>query len=105
MSTLEQKLRQLEEATVTSLSVLSDKKSKLASASDTLEKSKSKLRSLDAETQQTLQVNDTDLPELIEAKMIAQQEYDEALVRYENNQRYVTILRTKCVETAEGGGV
>ncbi|KAL3757907.1 hypothetical protein ACHAWU_002827 [Discostella pseudostelligera] len=98
MSTLEQKLRQLEEATTIAQSVLSEKESKLALASEALEKSKSKLKSLDAEVQQTLQVNDTDLPELIDAKMIAQQEYDEALRRYEVNQQYLALFRKKCDE-------
>lgn len=102
MSTLEQKLRQLEEATVIAQSVLSEKKSVLASASEALEKSKSKLKSLDAEVQQTLQVNDTDLPELIDAKMIAQQEYDEALRRYEINQQYLALFRKKKCDEATG---
>ena len=96
MSAQEQKLRQLEEATDKAQSILSEKKSKLTSATESLEKSKAKLRSLDPEAQQTLQVNDTDLPELIDAKMIAQEEYDEALRRYEINQQYLTSFRKKC---------
>ena len=96
MSTEEQKLRQLEEATVKAQSILSEKKSKLVSASESLEKSKAKLKNLDLEVQQTLQVNDTDLPELIDAKMIAQQDYDEALSRYKINQQYLASFRKKC---------
>ena len=96
MSAQEHKLRQLEEATAKAQSILSEKKSKLASATESLEKSKAKLRSLDPEVQQTLQVNDTDFPELIDAKMIAQEEYDEALRRYEINQQYLTSFRKKC---------
>ncbi len=96
MCTQEQKLRQLEEATVKAQSILSEKKSKLASASESLEKSKAKIKNLDLEVQQTLQVNDTDLPELIDAKMIARQEYDEALRRYEINQQYLASFRKKC---------
>ena len=102
MSTQEQKLRQLEEATVNAQSILSEKKSKLASASASLEKSKAKLKSLDLDVQQTLQINDTDLPELIDAKMIAQQEYDEALRRYEINQQYLASFKKKCDETMGG---
>lgn len=96
MSTLEQKLLKLEEATAIAQSALSEKKNKLASALEALEKSKAKLKSLDPEVQQTLHVNDTDLPELIDAKMIAQQEHDVAEKRYEINQQYLASYRKKC---------
>ena len=96
MSTFEEKLAQLEEATSIAQSVLSEKGTNLASASRALENSKNKLKSLEPEVQQTLLVNDTDLPELIDAKMIAQHEYDEALRRCEMNQKYLALLREKC---------
>ena len=95
MSTLEQKLKQLEEATTASQKLLIDKESNLSSASDALAKSKAKLKSLSPEAQQTLQVNDTELPELIDAKMLAQSEYDEAKTRYETNQKYLLLFREK----------
>lgn len=95
MSTLEQKLKQLEEATNASQNSLAEKESALSSASSTLDKAKAKLKALSPEAQQTLQVNDTELPELISAKMLAQEEYDEAKKRFETNQKYLLIFRAK----------
>ncbi|KAL3796378.1 hypothetical protein HJC23_004175 [Cyclotella cryptica] len=95
MASLHDKLHQLEEATATSHNLLLEKETKLAAASATLDAAKDKLRSLNPEAQADLQVNDTELPELLEAKMIAQGEYDEAKKRYETNQRYVAVLREK----------
>ena len=95
MSALEQKLKQLEEATNASQSALTEKESKLTSASDALDKAKAKLKALSPEAQQTLQVNDTELPELISAKMLAQEEYDEAKKRYDTNQKYLLLFREK----------
>ncbi|KAL7532639.1 hypothetical protein ACHAXR_004755 [Thalassiosira sp. AJA248-18] len=95
MSSAEQKVKQLEEATNASQSTLQQKEAALSSASDTLDKAKNKLKSLSPEAQQTLQFNDTELPELISAKMLAEQEYDEAKKRYETNQKYLLIFREK----------
>ncbi|KAL7489835.1 hypothetical protein ACHAW6_015716 [Cyclotella cf. meneghiniana] len=95
MASLQDKLLQLEEATATAHSLLLQKETILASASEALDAAKTKLRSLSPEAQADLQVNDTQLPELLEAKMIAQGDYDEAKKRYETNQRYVDVLREK----------
>ena len=95
MSGLEGKLRKLEEATAAARSVLSTKESELASASDALAKAKAKLKSLDPESQRTLRVNDTDLPELISAELAAREEYDEAKARYETNQKYLSLFKDK----------
>lgn len=98
MSNLEQKLQKLEEATTASQTNLLEKESKLKSASEALVKIKSELRSLDPEKQQTMQVNDTELPELISAKMLAQEEYDEAKKRHETNQKYLLLFREKATK-------
>ena len=94
-SGLEQKLKQLEEATAAARSVLLTKESELSSASDALAKAKTKLRSLDPESQRTLQVNDTELPELIGAEIIAREGYDTAKTRYETNQKYLSLFKDR----------
>ena len=95
-ATLEQKIQQLEDATNSAQSDLTMKQSALTVASNELTKAKTKLKStLSPEAQQTIQVNDTELPELLSAKMIAQEEYDEAKKRYDTNQRYLLMLKEK----------
>ena len=95
-ATLEQKIQQLEDATNSAQSDLTIKQSALTVASNELAKCKTKLKStLSPEAQQTIQVNDTELPELLSAKMIAQEEYDEAKKRYDTNQRYLLMMKEK----------
>ena len=95
-TTLEQKIQQLEDATNSAQSDLTMKQSALTLASNELNKAKTKLKAtLSPEAQQTIQVNDTELPELLSAKMIAQEEYDEAKKRYDTNQRYLLMLKEK----------
>ena len=95
MSALEHKLKQLEEATTAAQSDLAEKESKLSAASAALDKAKAKLKALSPEAQADLQVNDTELPELISAKMLAQEEYDESKKRFDTNQKYLLILGQK----------
>lgn len=95
MSALEHKLKQLEEATTAAQSDLAEKESKLSAASAALDKAKAKLKALSPEAQADLQVNDTELPELISAKMLAQEEYDESKKRFDTNQKYLLIFRAK----------
>ena len=95
-TTLEQKIQQLEDATNSAKSDLTIKQSALTVASNELTKAKTKLKAtLSPEAQQTIQVNDTELPELLSAKMIAQEEYDEAKKRYDTNQRYLLMMKEK----------
>ena len=95
MSSLEQKVKQLEDASNAAQSHLAEKETKLSSATDALSVAKEKLKALSPEAQQTLQVNDTELPELLSSKALAQEEYDEAKTRYEANQRYLLIIKAK----------
>ena len=95
MSALERKLKQLEEATTAAQSDLDEKETKLSAASAALDKAKAKLKALSPEAQADLQVNDTELPELISAKMLAQEEYDESKKRFDTNQKYLLIFRAK----------
>ena len=95
MASLQDKLRQLEEATATSQTAFHEAESNLKKATESLDVAKAKLKALSPEAQEALQVNDTELPELLEAKMTAQIEFDEAKKRYETNQRYVDLLKEK----------
>lgn len=95
MTTLQEKVQKLEEATSVAQHAMQEAEAKLASASAALDESKAKLRALDPAAQQTLQVNDTDLPELIGQRMAAQEEYLNAKQRFETNQRYLVAIRTK----------
>lgn len=92
---MEDKVKKLEEATAVAQSVLAEKQTKLTSATDALDNAKAKLKALSPEAQHLLQVNDTELPELISAKMLAQEEYDEAKKRYDTNQKYLILFREK----------
>lgn len=92
---MEDKVKKLEEATAVAQSVLAEKQTKLTSAKDALDNAKAKLKALSPEAQHLLQVNDTELPELISAKMLAQEEYDEAKKRYDTNQKYLILFREK----------
>jgi len=92
---MEAKIRKLEEAASLAQSALQEKESKLSSTSTALSEAKSKLKALRPEAQATLQVNDTELPDLISANMLAQEEYDEAKKRYETNQKYLLIFKEK----------
>lgn len=99
MASLQDKLRQLEEATAAAQTELLEKESKLKSAAKALSAAEEKLKALSKEAQENLQVNDTELPELIEAKAIAQIEYDDAKKRLETNQRYVNLIREKVAKS------
>lgn len=90
---MEDKLEQLEDATAAAQSVLSIKESELSSASEALSTAKSKLKSLNPEAQQTLHVNDTELPELISAELQAREEYNTAKARYETNAKYLELFK------------
>ena len=75
--------------------LLLNAESKLAAVSDALEAAKVKLKQLSPEAQQNLEFNDTELPDLISAKMLAEAECDVAKKRYESNEKYLMIIREK----------
>jgi dsDNA-specific endonuclease/ATPase MutS2 len=60
---------------------------------------KNKYRNLPQEEQERLQVNDTELPELIETQIRAKNVYDTVLKRYETNKRYVDAMKAKQAST------
>ncbi|KAL7447262.1 hypothetical protein ACHAXM_011046 [Skeletonema potamos] len=92
---MEEKIKQLEEATTASQLSLLKAESKLGAASGALEAAKTKLKQLSPEAQQNLEFNDTELPDLISAKMLAESECDAARKRYETNEKYLMIMRQK----------
>jgi hypothetical protein len=98
MASLEDKLNQLEEATSKSQALFFQHEAKLKSATDALEAAKSKLRALSPDAQANLQVNDTDLPELLNAKILAQDECEASKKRYEVNQKYLMVMKAKAAK-------
>lgn len=99
MASLQDKLLKLEEATATAHADLLEKESQLKSAVEALVATEAKLKALSPDAQAALQVNDTEIPELLEAKAIAQIEYDDAKKRYETNQRYVELMKEKVAKS------
>ena len=94
-SKMEEKIKKLDEATTASQLAMLDAESKLAAASDALEAAKSKLKQLSPEAQQNIEFNDTELPDLISAKMLAESECENARKRYETNEKYLMMFREK----------
>jgi len=60
-----------------------------------LQEAKTKYKALPAEEQKVLQVNDTELPELIQAHILAKNQYETVSARYQTNQRYLNALKAK----------
>ena len=60
-----------------------------------LNQAKQRLKSLPQEEQEKLQVNDTELPELLETHVRAQNLYDTVLARYNTNKRYLDAFKEK----------
>ena len=65
-----------------------------------LAQAKERLRNLPQEEQETLQVNDTELPELLENVVRAKNVYETVLTRYNTNKRYLEAFKAKA---ANGG--
>ncbi|EJK74502.1 hypothetical protein THAOC_03818 [Thalassiosira oceanica] len=90
-----EKVQKLEAATAVARHAMKEAETRLESATAALDECKAKLRALDPAAQQTLQVNDTELPDLIGKRMAAREEYLGAKQRFETNQRYLIAIRTK----------
>ena len=102
--TMEDKIQKLQTVTDEAASKLDEYKVNLDNAIQKLDATKDRLRSSinvpDAtgqkiNTNSPLLVTDTDLPEVIDLKMRAQEEYDVAKKRYETNLRYLKKLLQK----------
>jgi hypothetical protein len=64
-------------------------------ATQQLADAKAKYKSLPQAQQETLQVTDTELPELIETHLRAKNVYDTVVARHATNQRYLNALKQK----------
>jgi hypothetical protein len=60
-----------------------------------LNQAKQRLKSLPQEKQEKLQVNDTELPELLQTHVRAHNLYDSVLARYNTNKRYLDAFKEK----------
>jgi len=60
-----------------------------------LNQAKQRLKSLPQEEQEKLQVNDSELPELLETHVRAHNLYDTVLARYNTNKRYLDAFKIK----------
>lgn len=60
-----------------------------------LTEAKEKYRSLPKDKQETLKINDTELPELLETNIRAKNVYETAQTRYATNKRYLEVMKHK----------
>ena len=56
---------------------------------------KEALRSMDAEDQKKIMINDTKLPELLELNALAKNSYIESEERHATNMKYVKLIKEK----------
>lgn len=70
----------------------------LVRAEQQLAAAKDKYRQLHMDDQQSIQLQDTELPELIETAMQAKNDYEAATVRLATNKRYLGMLLAKRAE-------
>ena len=92
---MDKKIAKLEAATEEAKVQATIYKKRMDDVSRRLAEEKDKLRNLDSETKNKLQVNDTELPQLLEANILAKQEYKSWLARYETNKRYLEMMKAK----------
>mmetsp|Transcript_6232 Transcript_6232/g.9047 ORF Transcript_6232/g.9047 Transcript_6232/m.9047 type:complete len:94 (+) Transcript_6232:71-352(+) len=91
---MENKIEKLKMATEHARVQMNTSKEVLCQAAQKLEEAKEYLHSLSEEAQSNIQVNDTDLPELIDAHSQAKEDYESWEKRYKTNQRYLISLET-----------
>ena len=60
-----------------------------------LAEAKEKYRNLPQEEQETLQINDTELPELLETRVRAKNVLETVQTRYATNKRYLDAMKSK----------
>mmetsp|Transcript_28081 Transcript_28081/g.39534 ORF Transcript_28081/g.39534 Transcript_28081/m.39534 type:complete len:93 (-) Transcript_28081:67-345(-) len=86
---MEAKIAKLKAATDDAESKMNEAQEALQEAAKRVAQVKDDLRALAPETQATLQINDTELPEALEAHAKAESEYDTCKARYDTNKRYL----------------
>eukprot|EP00536_Pseudo-nitzschia_multiseries_P013419 jgi/Psemu1/35206/gm1.35206_g len=95
---MDEKISKLRVATDEAALQLAVAKQTLDTAETELSKAKDKYRALSAQLHESgddLQVNDTELPELIEMQMRAKNVYETVAARYETNKRYLDMMIQK----------
>lgn len=92
---MEDKIAKLEAATNEAAEQLKVCVEALQVAEQQLAEAKAKYKSLPPEEQASLQVNDTELPELIETQIRAKNLHDTVSTRYATNKRYLEAFRAK----------
>jgi hypothetical protein len=95
---MEDKIAKLQAATDEAEAQLKVCKEALELSEQQLFQAKEKYRNLPQEEQERLQVNDTELPELIENQLRAKNVYETVRGRFETNQRYLEAMTKKKVE-------
>lgn len=92
MSHLNDKIAKLQAATDEAQAQIELAKQSLDLATQQLATAKAKYKSLPQSEQDTLQVTDTELPELIETQLRARNVYDTVITRHATNLRYLTAM-------------
>ena len=92
---MDDKITKLQVATDEAYEQLKVCQQALDMAEQQLSEAKNKYRNLPKEQQEQLQVNDTELPELIETKLRAQNVYATVLQKYETNKRYLDAMKAQ----------
>ena len=92
---MEDKLAKLQEATDLAEHQLMICKDALDKATKDLAEAKEKYRNLPQEEQESLQINATELPELMETQIRAKNVYETTEARYTTNLRYLNALKEK----------
>ena len=92
---IEEKIAKLETATKEAEAQVNVAREALDVATQQLANCKAKYRNLPVSEQETLQVNDTELPELLETHIRAKTIYDTLLQKHATNQRYLNIMKQK----------
>ena len=92
---MEDKVAKLQAATDEAYRHMTDCQHAMEMAQQQLEESKRLYKDLPQHEQEQLQMNDTDLPELIQSHILAKNLYESAAVRYQTNQRYLDAFKAR----------
>mmetsp|Transcript_22669 Transcript_22669/g.32469 ORF Transcript_22669/g.32469 Transcript_22669/m.32469 type:complete len:120 (+) Transcript_22669:34-393(+) len=87
------KIARLQTATDEAQKKMAECEAALKDSEIRLRAAKDLLKQLDPDEQQRIQVQDTPLPRLLESHLVAQNNYQQALTRYNTNQRYLHALK------------
>ncbi|KAL3941582.1 MAG: hypothetical protein SGBAC_004084 [Bacillariaceae sp.] len=92
---LEEKIAKLQAATDEAKAQVDVAKQALDMSQQQLAAAKQKYKSLSPEAQANLQVNDTELPELIETELRARNVYDTVVAKHATNEKYLAAFKQK----------